>query len=71
MGLNYALLAVASLRSKRAPFPFNNPLVPTTLEVHANVLAHSMRFVKSQMNFSAQKLSEHQILQIYSVARSR
>ena len=25
-GLNYALLAVASLRSKRAPFPFNYPL---------------------------------------------
>ena len=64
--MNYGLLAVVSLRSKRAP-----SLTPTTLEVHANVLAHSMRFVKFRMNFSAQKLSEHQILPIYSVARSR
>ena len=47
---------------KVALFPLNDPLTPTTLEVHANVLAHSMRFVKFQMNFSAQKLSEHQIL---------
>ena len=26
-----------------APFPLNNPLTPTTLEVHAMVLAHCMR----------------------------
>jgi len=41
--LNYGLLAVASLRSKEAPFPLNNHPTPTTLEVHASVLPHCMR----------------------------
>ena len=31
--MNYGLLAVASSRSKEAPFPLNNPLTPTTLAV--------------------------------------
>jgi len=34
--LDYALLAVVSLRSKEAPFPINDPLTPTTLEVACN-----------------------------------
>ena len=34
--MNYGLLAVTSLRSKEAPFPLNNPLAPTTLEVACN-----------------------------------
>ena len=27
-----------------APFPLNDPLTPTTLEVHAIALAHCMQF---------------------------
>ena len=34
--MNYGLLAVASLRSKEALFPLNDPLTPTTLEVACN-----------------------------------
>ena len=29
-----------------APFPLNNPLTPTTLEVHASVLCTACVFVK-------------------------
>ena len=43
--MNYGLLAVASLRSKEAPFPLNNLPTPTTFKVHAMVLAHCMRFI--------------------------
>jgi len=33
-----------------APFPLNNPLTPTTLEVHAMVLAHCMQFIIWQVS---------------------
>ena len=42
--LNYGLLAVASSRSKEAPFPLNNPITPTTLEVHAIALRTACGF---------------------------
>ena len=32
-----------------APFPLNNPLTPTTLEVHASVLKHCMRFMTKKL----------------------
>ena len=43
--MNYGLLAVASLRSKRALFPLNNPPTPTTLEVACNGALRRMRFI--------------------------
>jgi len=57
--LNYGLLAVASLRRKEALFPLNNPLTPTTLEVHASVLAHCMRFIEILVNFKIYKRAYH------------
>ncbi|WP_219811398.1 hypothetical protein [Campylobacter concisus] len=32
-----------------ALFPLNNPLTPTTLEGHAMVLAHCMRFILKRL----------------------
>ena len=58
--MNYALLAVASLRSKRAPFPLNNPPpTPTTLEV-ACVGAKAPHAIYYQINLE-------QILKFMSV----
>ena len=59
-GLNYGLLAVASLRSKAVPLsPFLNPLKSRTLEVHASVLC-------SACGLSSGKC--RQILKIYEQA---
>ncbi|MBE9852937.1 hypothetical protein G6W42_10025 [Campylobacter concisus] len=57
--MNYGLLAVASSRSKEAPFPLNNPLTPTTLEVHAMVLAHCMQFMTKKLKQILKFISEH------------
>ena len=49
--MNYALLAVASLRSKEALFPLNDPLTPTTLEVACNSAdaLHAICYVKFEI----------------------
>ncbi|MGF7404604.1 hypothetical protein [Campylobacter concisus] len=54
--MNYVLLAVANLRSKRAPFPINNPLTPTTLEVACFSASYCMRFIIRQI---LKFMSEH------------
>ena len=42
-----------------APFPLNNPLTPTTLEGHAMVLAHCMRFIEILVNFKIYERAYH------------
>ena len=57
--MNYVLLAVASLRSKEAPFPLNNPLTPTTLEVACFSASHCMRFIEILVNFKIYERAYH------------
>ena len=61
--MNYGLLAVASLRSKEALFPLNNPPTLTTLEVACNsadaLHAVLLKFTKTvwlKTKFTSQKL---------------
>ena len=59
--MNYGLLAVASLRSKAAPFPLNNPLTPTTFKVHAMALSCRMCFMPKEFitNFKTYERAYH------------
>ena len=51
--MNYGLLVVASLRSKRALFPLNDPLTPTTGEGACNGASalHAVYDKETQANF--------------------
>ena len=59
--MNYGLLVVASLRSKRALFPLNDPLTPTTFEVACNGASalHAVYDKETQANFKIYERAYH------------